>query len=418
MDEELPEIKRCKSKVPAMMSKTKMKEKVLTNEDAGEHSPPYLSEEIIFQVLTRLPATYLHDKVRYICKPWHNLISSTGFIAKNTQQNKRELLVLVPCTTNTKLSYEVKLLEMDDKTIDFNLTNVPLPRMGDIIRSSCNGLILVNDPKHSQSLCVMNMLTKSSLTLPQCPSYCPHEKCGAAIGFDPSAKVYKVVHIYADRFGFEIFTLGVSDNAWKSMPGPFRSSNEPPFIIHTFEWSDPVCINGQVFHWNVDSNSYIVSMDVSDEIPRKTFLPVHHSRNIHRFNFLEMGGKLALLYHVSSIQIDVWILEDFPGQNWIKTHSILAESIKYTMNSCCLPDFLKLFAVAALRDGEVLIFRHRNNNYTSVHCYLYDIRQRELKKKKNMIMKEGSKFIHHRSSLIQWKNEEVEAKRLAISTSP
>ncbi|KAJ4719138.1 F-box domain containing protein [Melia azedarach] len=411
MDEEVPTIK----------SKPKMKKKVVRKDrDGGEHSVPYLSEEIMLQVLTRVPAAYLHDRVRYTCKPWHNLISSTDFIARNTQQNKCELLVLIPCTIKKKLTYEVKILEMDDKKMDLSLIDVCLPHMGHQIRSSCNGLILVNDPnpKHSRMLCVMNMLTKCSLTLPQCPSYCPHEKCGAALGFDPSSKEYKVVHMYADGFGFEIFTLGGSDNAWKRIPGPFKSSRERPFRLGEFKWTDPVSINGQVFHWNVQSNKYIVSVDISDEIPRKTFLPGHHKRNKHRFAFLEIGGKLALLYYVSSAEIDIWILEDFPGKIWIKKHSIKAEEIKYTTNSC-LPDFLNLFAVAALQDGEVLIFRHRHNNYTSVYSYLYYIRETQLKMTKNMIMKEGSKFIHHRSSLIQWKNEEeVVAKRLASLTSP
>ncbi|KAJ4704515.1 F-box domain containing protein [Melia azedarach] len=402
-----------------MKSKITVKKKLKKNEDVEEHalSLPYLSEEIIFQVLTRVPATYLHDKFRYMCKPWHNLISSTGFIAQNTQQNKSELLVLVPCTMKkVKLNYQVKVLEMDDKTLDFNLTNALLPRTREI-RSSCNGLILVNDPNHSRSLCVMNMLTKSSLTLPACPSYCRHEKCAAALGFDQSAEEYKVVHMYADHLGFEIFTLGGSDNAWKKIRGPFKFSHERPYIIGHFKWSDPVSINGQVFHWNVDSNNYIVSMDISDEIPRKTVLPIHHGRNMHRFKFLEMGGKLALLYYVSNIQIDVWILEDFLGQNWMKTHRIMAEEVKCTIKSC-LPDFSKLFAVAALRNGEVLIFRHRKNEYTSVYSCLYDIRRREMKMTKNMIIKKGRKFIHHRSSLIQWKNEEVTAKRLASLTSP
>ncbi|KAJ4704518.1 F-box domain containing protein [Melia azedarach] len=223
--------------------------------------------------------------------------------------------------------------------------------------------------------------------------------------------------MYADGFGFEIFTLGGSDYAWKRIPGPFKSFRERPFRLGDFKWSDPVSINGQVFHWYVQSNRYIVSRDISDEIPRKTFLPRQHKRNKHRFVFLEMGGKLALLYYVYSTQTDVWILEDFPGKIWIKTHSIIAEEIKYTTNSY-LPDFFSLFAVAPLRDCEVLIFRHRNNNYISVYSYLYDMRQRELKMTKNMIMKNGSKLIHHRSSLIQWKNEEVVAKRLASLTSP
>ena len=73
------------------------------------------------------------------------------------------------------------------------------------------------------------------------------------------------MHMYDDRFGLEIFNLDWSKEKWKRIPGP---SNEPlkrPFNPQTFRWTNVVSINGQFLYWNVESNRYIVGMNVSDE---------------------------------------------------------------------------------------------------------------------------------------------------------
>ncbi|KAJ0089163.1 hypothetical protein Patl1_31721 [Pistacia atlantica] len=309
------------------------------------------------------------------------------FIAQNTPQNKSGVLISVP-TTDIKWSskvvqYQTKLLEMDDKVLGFK----------------------VNDPKRRGVFHVMNLLTKSCLTLPKCHSGCLHKACGAALGFDTCKQEYKVVHMYADGYGFEIFTLGCSDNAWKRVPGPFKYAFERPFDMQRFRWRDPVSINGRIFHWYVDSNDYIISMNISDEISIRMYLPDSAGKtNEFRYNLLEMGGNLALVYTVSDTQLDVWILEDFGGQEWTKRHSIMAESTNYTNFKSSstyktLPNFMFLVAVAAMRDGEVLMFKYQKDEGKVADCsYLYDMKQRQLKKFR-MKIKSGGKFIPHRGSL-------------------
>nr|POF21240.1 hypothetical protein CFP56_27018 [Quercus suber] len=117
-------------------------------------------------------------------------------------------------------------------------------------------------------------------------------------------------------FGYEILTLGCSDNKWKCIPGPFKEPHERPFNLDTFHWSDPVSIHGQVLHWYVSSKDYVISMDVNDETPRKTYLPTLGKKiDRKRYSLLEMGGYLFFVYNVSNIQIDVWILKDFAAQD-------------------------------------------------------------------------------------------------------
>ncbi|KAK2657522.1 hypothetical protein Ddye_010574 [Dipteronia dyeriana] len=251
-----------------------------------------------------------------------------------------------------------------------------------MIRSRSNGLVLVLDFKYNERqlqevlMQVNNLSTKCCRTLPKCPSNCTHEDevCGVALGFDPSTNECKIVHIYGNGYRFEIFALGCFDNDWRTVPGPFKEPYEPPFDVETFEWGDPVSVNGRVMYWYVDTNEYFVSMNISNEKAYKMYLPkLDQEIEIGRFSFMEMGGNLSFWYQISSTQIDVRILKDLHGRNWLKIHSMMMESINYkypnTKSSSTsnkfnpLPDFMKLVVVAALRDGEMIVFQHKSFRY-------------------------------------------------------
>ncbi|KAL5809168.1 hypothetical protein ACOSQ3_029859 [Xanthoceras sorbifolium] len=402
-----------------IMGKTRRKNLVKNREkeEEEESTLPYIPKHIVTNnILERVPSIYLHETFRHVCKSWNDIISSPEFAAKNVIHAKSELLLQVSVSLRHTLRYRLKSLEMDQRLLDFKI-NSDYPRMG-MIRSSCYGLVLVegNDNQRQGGLVlqVKNLYTKCCLTLPKCPSDCKHVACGAALGFDPSTKEYKVVHTYADDYGYEIFTLGCSDNAWRKVPGPFKEPYERPSNVQSFRWRDPVLVNGRVMHWYVDSKEYVVSMNISDEQPYKTYFPEFDEEiQKHRYRFIEMGGNLSFWYQVSGTQIDVWILKDIHGRNWVKIHSMMAESINYCPNSKCsstsnifnpLPDFMKLLPVAALRDGEVIVFKHMSDNYKSDHLYFYDIQQMVLKKFRFKITAD-SRFIPHRSSLIHWEDE-------------
>ncbi|OIT18810.1 hypothetical protein A4A49_53882 [Nicotiana attenuata] len=102
---------------------------------------------------------------------------------------------------------------------------------------------------------------------------CPHKACSVALGFDSSIKQYKVVHVYADSYGFEMLNLGSADNEWERVSGPWEDLNDRPFNPLNLSWKDPVSINGRILHWYVDSGEYIVSMQVKEGRCSITHLP-------------------------------------------------------------------------------------------------------------------------------------------------
>ncbi|XP_057503315.1 uncharacterized protein LOC130786883 [Actinidia eriantha] len=296
-------------------------------------------------------------------------------------------------------------MEMDERKLDYKLHEVRVCPMGRV-RSSCNGMLLLNHPKRECVLQVVNVVTRCYQTLPKCPSGCPHKECGCALTFDPFTQVYKVVHVYADLFGFEIFALGCSDNSWRRVSGPWKDPWERPFDLK-FRWSDPVLVSGRFLHWYVNSHQYIISMDVSDESFRATLFPgCDHPITRDNYSLLELGDCLSFVCHGFDWKIDVWVLEDFHRQVWFRKHSISAEMISYTTNydyllsvkyNNAVPNLDNLIPLVSLRDGEVLVFAHKHSDA----FYVYETRRREMKKLK-MPTKEAKPFIPHRNTLLHW----------------
>ncbi|EEF37990.1 conserved hypothetical protein [Ricinus communis] len=297
-------------------------------------------------------------------------MSDSQFIVQNAMRNKSELLIQVP-THHKSPMFSIKSPDMDDKELDYSLNyfytpQMPrsfyvLPRIGRI-SSSCNGVLLVNNTHEDGWLYVINLVTKCHIILPPCPTNCPHKACGSAVGFYPRSKQYKVVHIYADGVGIELFALASSNNAWKLLPGPFLEDPDgrPYDVLSNFHWNDPVLVDGRYMHWYVESNRYIISMDVSEEKSVKTYLP-NHGLGMKKgaYALSELGGKLSCIINVDHTKIDVWILKNF----------------------------------------------HKQHKQEKGLTCMYNIKSKKMKQFK-MQMKRGQKSIPHRNSLVSWKFKE------------
>ncbi|OIT01061.1 hypothetical protein A4A49_51579 [Nicotiana attenuata] len=267
------------------------------------------------------------------------------------------------------------------------------------IHSTCDGFLLMNEPRNDGKLQVINPATKFCLTIPKCPSGCQHTACSAALGFDSSTKQYKIVHVMTDSYGFEIFNLSSGDEHWKRVSGPWEDLNDRPFNPVKFCWKDPVSINGRILHWYVDSSEYIISMQVNEARFSRTYLPTRGKTN--NYGLAQLGEFLSFINCDSGITIDVWILEDFLGRVWSKKHTIVAELTNYIcpyksarQYERTMPKLRQLVAVAWARNGEVLILKHKK--ISSV--YIYDTKSRAMKKFDNN-MGNLESFVPHKDSL-------------------
>ncbi|XP_074339833.1 F-box/LRR-repeat protein At2g43260-like [Apium graveolens] len=362
------------------------------NETIEDEEHDVLLPEIIPEILLKLPADYLYKELRLICKDWKSIISSKNFILEHFAGTKPVFLVQRKprnLISGCRRSY---CMEINEKQLDCKIQEYEFNCLSQL-KSSCYGILLIKSWKSSKLLQVLNLMTRSCLTLPKCPSGCPHRNCGSALAFDPCTNRFKVVHMYADNFGFEIFTIGDSCNAWKRIPGPWKDLSQRPADLK-LGWSDPVLINGRFLYWNVCSFRYIVSMDVSDEKCIRVELP--RTGQIFRpdsYHLLELGAQLSFMC-ASNRRIDIWILQDFHTKLWFKKHTIDPRIIM-TSSVNPLPSFRQLFPLAGTRNG-VLVFKHTDDDK---RIYIYDTERKRMQKFITKI--KVKRLIVHKSSLFK-----------------
>ncbi|KAK1363985.1 hypothetical protein POM88_039546 [Heracleum sosnowskyi] len=161
----------------------------------------------------------------------HGKTLSQDPMLDNFARKKRDFLVQRWYTSR----YKTYQLEINEKQLDYKLHDLELSNKA-LFRSSCYGILLTSSrpPKGGLGqeykkivLQVVNFVTSFCSTLPMCPSGCRHEECGMALGFDPCTNSFKVVHM-SDDFGFEIFNIGDSSDAWKQISGPWNNLFEGP----------------------------------------------------------------------------------------------------------------------------------------------------------------------------------------------
>lgn len=170
--------------------KHKVNKKTMEEEDNA------VLPEIVHEILLKLPADYLYQELRLICKAWKSIISSKNFILEHFAGTKPVFLVQFECRPRRSYCMEINKKELSYKMPELKLNCTGAPR------SSCYGMILIElwETRSTRVLLVLNLVTKCCLTLPKCPSGCSHyDDCGLALGFDPCTNLFKVVHICDDE---------------------------------------------------------------------------------------------------------------------------------------------------------------------------------------------------------------------------
>nr|XP_043632771.1 F-box protein At5g49610-like isoform X2 [Erigeron canadensis] len=324
-----------------------------------------LPDDLLLDILEKLPTDILRYKTRYVCKRWFDLTTNrilldhASLILENTTGSQTVRLV--------DIREEKDGLKMKDQCLD-------IPYNGRI-KSWCNEFLLITDLNRDGSLFLFNRITKEGSFLPPCSLSCRGHygcKCGVGLSYDDFKEVYKVVHVFnGPPIQCELLILK-SDNIscasikWKKVNGPSYTGNRQ------YYWDDPISVQGRYFHWDVHCCKYLISMDTAKERFRQTCLPGSDGIPMNNCYFLvEIGGFLSLLHKVSSDKINVWMLKDYQRTKWEKLQSISISS--YTSiypGSALLP-------VTSVKSKRYIIFR-KPGSYTGL--YSYDLKDKLIKR--------------------------------------
>ncbi|CAI9287568.1 unnamed protein product [Lactuca saligna] len=288
----------------------------------------FLPDDILLEILKRLPDAVLRYKEKYVCSRWFDIITNSILLdhASYILQNKGTFR-----TCLVDIREEGERLQVKEQDLD-------IPHIG-MIRSWCNEFLLIS-VSYTNTLYVYNLITKEGSYLPQhnapCGRYCIGN-CGVALsGFKG---IYKVVHLYSGPpIKCHILNLGRGDNLmstcvsskWKHVKGSF--TKDVKNRLHS--WCEPVLVRqGRYIHWETfnDSNDLLVSMDTETEEIFQKRLPTSIEERYSGNSLFVIGGFLAVFDRVLYQGNDayVWILKDFRRRRWKKLQLITGHYTRY-----------------------------------------------------------------------------------------
>ncbi|PHT96000.1 hypothetical protein T459_03882 [Capsicum annuum] len=243
-----------------------------------------LQEEIIVEILSRLPVRSLH-RFKCVSKYWKALISDPYFRMKHlnrakNDRNSQKNLISKTCFDKKKtsdkithfysssLSSAVQLFE-DEKEVDFSPNWTPWCAL---ILSSCDGLVLIKflDLRTGKViLSLWNPSTRESVELPL-PRLVPLKHCICGMGYDTTSDDYKIVMINLTRFAHGAISTEVlalkSGGSWRSCEYPTDISRVQGVWDCGMDYF--AFIHG-AFHWvgcRLSQCYIVVSFNISNEV--------------------------------------------------------------------------------------------------------------------------------------------------------
>ncbi|KAJ4967138.1 hypothetical protein NE237_018987 [Protea cynaroides] len=314
---------------------------------------PYFNEDIISNILLKFPAESLEFKFRYVCKSWNSIISDKNFRNQHLHCSKPEPGLIIQAYDEYGYgTYFMSGTTRMQQLIKHNYSSK--------ILGCSNGLVLVEwETNGCRDLRVLNPITKQYLQLPHPQASSSslsrgHYQFGFA--FVSSIGKFKVIClvICLGRVQCGILTLDCSNPKWRVIEGPAAISNS---MCH----KPPISINGYMYWYLYYPTDAVISMDLIEE----KFSEIHLPCSIG--NLVEIKGHLSnIVIQPNHGLLDIWILKDVHGGQWVKQHSIICHSLE---EGC-----LYTSETVSLRNEEIAIF-----DYCNKMLYVFDVKLKKLK---------------------------------------
>lgn len=286
---------------------------------------PYLTEDLLSQILDRLPVKTLLQ-YRCVSKPWCSLIDSPRFV-------KARLKRSVECNTDASLlirSFFISSLDFDSQ--DYVTTkeiDEPLKSLlyGTGLVGTCNGLLCLYNQK--PNIFLWNPATRKCKMLPAPPTDFRRpfnldrssQLCG--FGYDGVNDDYKVLRIFQPggqnlSAGSKVTVYRLKTNSWKQL------KNISSDFLFTEPWG--VFIGGAL-HWVTFKTSegclVILAFDLGVETYREVPFPKVEHTNPNQLTLALFAESLCLLEFNPFTRLDVWKMNDYGVENsWCKLFSL------------------------------------------------------------------------------------------------
>ncbi|KAL3615383.1 hypothetical protein CASFOL_041044 [Castilleja foliolosa] len=361
-----------------------------------------LPDEIVFDILVRIPAQDIYSAVRTVCRKWYQMIHTNKFVKTHLHHSTCVLLLQKRVSQSTELTF-MSLSRQGQ----IELTRLNYKPEHSLWCSSSNGLILECDSRKDGPLYIANPVTMQRFSLPPTTyGLAGLGFCFSAIAYASLSMEYKVVKLYLNRednqLGCIILTVGV-DESWRPICTQHLSLEAKENLT-----SSPLTTEG-FLHWAKGGN-YVLTLNVETEIITEYPVPPSGAR----VYYLSTLKYLSMLIGCAGWSWEVWEMKPETGE-WTQLPGIdledrmcdifeifggLRERDKDKPYGSFAYIRMSLFPIGWLKYKEVLLYclycPHTGQQLST--CMAWNIRLREIEFIELDSNMNG--FFVHRNSLL------------------
>ncbi|KAJ1427234.1 F-box-like domain superfamily [Sesbania bispinosa] len=295
----------------------------------------YLSQEVIIQILLRLPVKSLL-RFKCVCKSWLSLISDPYFARSHFElaaARTHRIVFLETCAPEIRSIDTDASLNDDSASVAIKLNPLPFRSYSHLsILGSCRGFLLLDC---NINLNILNPSTGVHKQIPSSPvtnldtNYWPYLH---GFGYDPSQDDYLVVLASYDPTSaadmlthFEFFSLRA--NKWEEIEGidlPYMNASDDP-RVGSF-------LNGAI-HWVAFRHDISVNVIVAFDLMEKSIFEIplldnlDHDLDPTYCDLWVLGGFLSL-WVMENDTVDIWVMKEYRVKSsWTKTLVLSIDNI-------------------------------------------------------------------------------------------
>lgn len=333
-----------------------------------------LPDDLLLEILARVPAEDIHEYARLVCRKWGRIIRGDRFARAHFRRTCSGLLLAEFSDAGSSPAFlaaaqgGIQISKLRCK-IDFP------------VLAGCNGLILGMelaenyrqyhlDPTTKRF--VVNPATNRRFELPPFGSIGGEFLSLGGLGFFGLAYVeatteYKVVATWCDSSFVSVaycavFTLGV-DESWRRVPIEQLNAHAQSLLLE-----DPVMTTEGFIHWGRGND--VMSMNVETEVITMSpgpLLPQDRKGKRHDFYYLSTGRHLSALTSCVPFVWEVWEMNGESGE-WRK----LANKIDLKAHKHKMIEFSRgtVRPVSWVKYPDVIAFSGYGSNGS---CIIYNL---------------------------------------------
>ncbi|XP_016456656.1 F-box/kelch-repeat protein At3g06240-like [Nicotiana tabacum] len=299
----------------------------------------YLPQEIIIDILSRLPAKAI-GQFRCVSKQWLNFLSDPQFIKfHHTIHSHKEDAKLIFVSSSAAL-HTITFNQNPHNAISRNLNFPQLSHNWVKVVGSSNGLVLVENAENIKYL--INPTTLKYHRIPNFHLALPvpgiFSMCG--LGYDFASDDYKVVTL--SRYKRDLDNIFV--DVYSVRMGLWRRHGKLPVDHGVPIGGSGVLVNGAL-HWLARKSPYYSSVIVAFDLNDETFLelPVPNALDDNNFVLCDLvafrGCLCMLLNDTEENKIEFWMMKKYGvEESWTKRRIAGLDLVHGLVPFCSISD--------------------------------------------------------------------------------